>query len=69
MTQRIYGQVQLPNGNTLGGMSLDEVDETADQMDLQEVDMYEIVGDLAICPRLLKDLVARIRELEAQNAT
>lgn len=64
--KRIYGLVKCRNGNTIGGLTLEQVEELAQEMEVQECDMYDITGDLAICPKLVKDLVEHIKELEAK---
>ena len=69
MTDKIYGQVTCSNGNTIGGLTLAQVEELAEQLDIQQCEVYDLTMDLAIAPKLIKDLVARIKELEAQVAT
>ena len=69
MTNKIYGQVTCSNGNTIRGLTLAQVEELAEQLDIQQCEVYDLTMDLAIAPKLIKDLVARIKELEAQVVT
>lgn len=48
------------------GYTVDEVIELAEQCDAGDMEIYEATGDLAIGPKLLKDLANRIKELEAK---
>lgn len=66
MTEKIYGQVVCQNGNTIGGLTLAEVEELAEQLDIQQCEVYDLTMDLAIAPKLIKDLVSQIKELEAK---
>ena len=64
--KRMYGLVECQSGNIRGGLTLGQVEELAQYMDDQQCDMYDITGDLATCPKLIKDLVTHIKELEAK---
>jgi len=67
MEPKFYGVVTLRDGSLLNtGYTLAQVEELARDMDECEMDMYELTGDLAVCPKLIRDLVARIRELESE---
>lgn len=68
MTDKIYGIVQCFNGNTIGGISLQEVKDLIKQVDNQQVDFYDLLGDLAVAPKIMKDLVEHVEELIEQSA-
>ena len=63
----MYGIVILPNGKKLNpGFTLDDVEYLAHYADDNECDIGDVTGDLAIAPKLLLDLVTRIKQLEAK---
>lgn len=60
-----FGIIHNKEGRQLNdGYTLSEVEELATDLDLNEFDVYELTGDLAVAPKLLTDLVNRIKELE-----
>lgn len=60
-----FGIIHNPEGRQLNdGYTLSEVEELATDLDFNEYDVYELTGDLAVAPKLLTDLVNRIKELE-----
>lgn len=55
------------NGHQLNdGYTLEEVEQLAKDLEVGEYDVYELTGDLAVAPKLLTDLVNRIKELESR---
>lgn len=60
-----FGIIHNPEGRQLNdGYTLSEVEELATDLEFNEWDVYEHTGDLAVAPKLLTDLVNRIKELE-----
>lgn len=67
---RIYGVVTTTSGKEINpGFTTNQVLETAQYMEDCECDFYDVVCDLAILPKLLRDLVARIHELEGRSVS
>lgn len=55
------------NGHQLNdGYTLEEVEQLATDLEVGDYDVYELTGDLAVAPKLLTDLVNRIKELESR---
>lgn len=50
------------------GYDLDEILTLVDDVNEQECELYDFTGDLAIGPKLLSDLVYRVKALEARLA-
>lgn len=64
--EQVYGRVTLDNGAYIGGITLEEVEEIATDMMDYEQSLYDMVGDIAVEATILRDLVARIKHLEAK---
>ncbi|QHJ79847.1 MAG: hypothetical protein [Caudoviricetes sp.] len=61
----LFGIIHNAEGRQLNdGYSLSQVEELATDLEFNEYDVYELTGDLAVAPKLLADLVNRIKELE-----
>lgn len=63
---RLYGIVEACKNP---GFTTDQVIAAAEYLEDCETDFYDMAGDLAILPKLLRDLVARIHELEGRNVS
>lgn len=59
-----FGVVVLKDGTEIGGYSLDDVLEIAEEMHECEMPLLDVVGDIAVEANLLRDLANRIKELE-----
>lgn len=63
---RLYGIVESCKNP---GFTTDQVLAAAEYLDDCQCDFYEMTMDLAILPKLLRDLVARIHELEGRSVS
>lgn len=69
--ERKYGKFspEAGDGWTFPGYTLEEVLDLAHDAEGNEVDLYELTGDLAVGPKLLRELVEHIKELQAKPET
>lgn len=69
-----FGVINHESGYSFEGYTMKQLEEEilpAWEMNTEAVgeDLGDITGDLAIGPAMVRDMVARIKELEAQVAT
>lgn len=64
----IFGVVHSSrNGEQINpGFTLKGVEDLSNYLDENQCDIYDVTCDLAIAPKLLQDLVARIKYLESK---
>lgn len=63
-----FGLVVCGPSGHIGGYTIEEVLQIADDMDDCEQSLYDMVGDIAVEAKLIRDLANRIKELEQANA-
>lgn len=69
-----FGVINASNGYKFEGYTLQQLEEELlpawdSSAEILGEDLGGITGDLAIGPAMVRDMVARIKELEAQVAT
>ncbi|QSM00791.1 hypothetical protein YerA41_090 [Yersinia phage YerA41] len=60
LKDRIYGKIS-EDGK---GYSLQELEDLANQCDESECELYDLTGDLAIPPQILRDLINHVKLLQ-----
>ena len=63
-----FGLVVCGPSGHIGGYTIEEVLQIADDMDDCEQSLYDMVGDIAVEAKLIRDLANHIKELEKANA-
>ena len=66
-----FGLVVCGHGGHIGGYTIEEVLQIADDMDDCEQSLYDMVGDIAVEAKLIRDLanlINLLKELEQANA-
>lgn len=59
LQDRNYGKISQDDK----GFSLDDLEKLADQCDQSECELYDLTGDLAIPPQILRDLINHVKLL------